>query len=198
MKILIPSIQLKFPVHPSFHTSSTSSHLQHPLTQPQPPTTPPHATPFSHFSTESLRKMSERSSTPPKRRISNPTQPLQPAKASKMSASAPIFEPRLPTSSSTLKESGVDIESSRATKPLPNSRRPIAGADFVPVQASVPKSNEAKENTRRLIVVLSQVSGVSRLIRKLYLDSRSHISNADAISRGWQAWFRLFQSGENF
>lgn len=47
---------------------------------------------------------------------------------------------------------------SRVTKPLPGSRRTGVGADFVPKQAEVPKGSEAKENTRRLIVVLSQVS----------------------------------------
>jgi rRNA small subunit pseudouridine methyltransferase Nep1 len=50
------------------------------------------------------------------------------------------------------------IAASRVTRPLPGSRRMQTGADFVPQQAAVPKSNEAKENTRRLIVVLSQVS----------------------------------------
>ena len=49
------------------------------------------------------------------------------------------------------------IAKSRVTKPLPNSRRPTAGVDFVPKQATVPKSTAEKENTRRLIVVLSQV-----------------------------------------
>ncbi|GFZ47880.1 18S rRNA (pseudouridine-N1)-methyltransferase [Saitozyma sp. JCM 24511] len=48
------------------------------------------------------------------------------------------------------------IAASRVTRPLPGSRRMQTGADFVPQQAAVPKSNEAKENTRRLIVVLSQ------------------------------------------
>ncbi|WVR04767.1 hypothetical protein IAU60_001779 [Kwoniella sp. DSM 27419] len=46
--------------------------------------------------------------------------------------------------------------SNRVTKPLPGGRRTTQRADFVPQQATVPKSNEEKENTRRLIVVLSQ------------------------------------------
>jgi rRNA small subunit pseudouridine methyltransferase Nep1 len=50
------------------------------------------------------------------------------------------------------------VASSRVTRPLPNSRRPAPGADFVPKAATVPKSTDQKENTRRLIVVLSQVS----------------------------------------
>ena len=50
------------------------------------------------------------------------------------------------------------IAQSRVTRPIPNSRRPTASVDFVPKQASVPKTAEEKENTRRLIVVLSQVS----------------------------------------
>ncbi|ORX34019.1 Alpha/beta knot methyltransferase [Kockovaella imperatae] len=48
------------------------------------------------------------------------------------------------------------IAHSRVTKPLPGSRRATAGVDFVPKQATVPKSTTEKENTRRLIVVLSQ------------------------------------------
>lgn len=50
------------------------------------------------------------------------------------------------------------IAASRVTKPLPNSRRPGVSGNMAPVQASVPKSSEEKENKRRLIVVLSQVS----------------------------------------
>lgn len=48
------------------------------------------------------------------------------------------------------------IAASRVTRPLPGSRRAAVGADMVPQQASVPRGTEAKENTRRLIVVLSQ------------------------------------------
>lgn len=50
------------------------------------------------------------------------------------------------------------VAKSRVTRPLPNSRRAGAGADFVPKAATVPRSAAEKENTRRLIVVLSQVS----------------------------------------
>jgi rRNA small subunit pseudouridine methyltransferase Nep1 len=49
------------------------------------------------------------------------------------------------------------IAASRVTKPLPNSRRPGVAGNMAPVQASVPKSAEEKENKKRLIVVLSQV-----------------------------------------
>jgi rRNA small subunit pseudouridine methyltransferase Nep1 len=49
------------------------------------------------------------------------------------------------------------VAASRVTKPLPGSRRTGVGADFVPKQAEVPKGAEAKEGTRRLILVLSQV-----------------------------------------
>lgn len=124
--------------------------------------------------------MSVRSTTPPKRRASNPT--TQPnSKASRMSASAPVFNPSKPITTSTEGGSGTAegddldngessmaatsslaaaaIANSRVTKPLPNSRRPGQAANMAPVQASVPKSAEEKENTRRLIVVLSQVRG---------------------------------------
>jgi rRNA small subunit pseudouridine methyltransferase Nep1 len=95
-----------------------------------------------------------------------------------MSASAPVFNPAKPITGqngddlegNTLDGEGEEGESSnaaaiaaavaksRVTRPLPNSRRAAPGADFVPKQATVPKSAEQKENTRRLIVVLSQVS----------------------------------------
>ncbi|KAE8540449.1 hypothetical protein D1P53_003395 [Cryptococcus gattii VGV] len=118
------------------------------------------------------------SDTPPKRRAADATAvPLQ--KSSKMSATAPPFNPSRPLSKKpaasfhdiaqdlkpnvTTEEIGdameVDKEtegSARVTKPLPGGKRNVQRADFVPVQASVPKSTEDKENTRRLIVVLSQ------------------------------------------
>lgn len=52
------------------------------------------------------------------------------------------------------------IALSRVTRPLPGSRRAAVGADFVPKAPEVVKGLEAKEGTRRLIVVLSQVSRV--------------------------------------
>ncbi|KAK8847515.1 hypothetical protein IAR55_005373 [Kwoniella newhampshirensis] len=138
--------------------------------------------------------MSNRSGTPPKRRASeNGTEAVSPPppKSSKMSASAPVFNPSKPISSSTktskptsfhdvasalnskLKTPNMEVDDddaeavggnvaessggSRITKPLPAGRRGvIPRADFVPKQATVPKTNEDKENTRRLIVVLSQ------------------------------------------
>ncbi|WRT64634.1 uncharacterized protein IL334_001567 [Kwoniella shivajii] len=138
--------------------------------------------------------MSNRSGTPPKRRISEAAS-SPPPKTSKMSASAPIFNPSRPiitnpststaatqgksfhdVASAMLKKpsSGEEAEdvagnvplgetSSRVTKPLPSSGRRGAPssttqqrADFVPKQATVPKTSSDKENTRRLIVVLSQ------------------------------------------
>ena len=48
------------------------------------------------------------------------------------------------------------IALSRVTRPLPGSRRAAVGADFVPKAPELIKSLEGKENTRRLIVVLSQ------------------------------------------
>jgi len=50
------------------------------------------------------------------------------------------------------------VSASRVTRPLPNSRRAAPAANFVPQAATVAKSGEEKENRRRLIVVLSQVS----------------------------------------
>ncbi|WWD21606.1 hypothetical protein CI109_106092 [Kwoniella shandongensis] len=133
--------------------------------------------------------MSNRSGTPPKRRASeNGNAPVSPPppKSSKMSASAPVFNPSKPITtkptsfhdvaaslnSSNKPTQAMDVdddaeavggnvnlagESSRLTKPLPASRRgQVPRADFVPKQATVPKTNEDKENTRRLIVVLSQ------------------------------------------
>ena len=98
-----------------------------------------------------------------------------------MSASAPVFNPNkpiTPTSANgpSFKEEDAEdddadpsmeatsslaaaaIAASRVTKPLPNSRRPGVSGNMAPVQASVPKSAEEKENKKRLIVVLSQVS----------------------------------------
>jgi len=79
-----------------------------------------------------------------------------------MSASAPVFVPKADDldaeSSANAAAVAAAVAKSRVTRPLPNSRRQAPGADFVPKQAVVPKSVEAKENTRRLIVVLSQVS----------------------------------------
>ncbi|WVQ69422.1 uncharacterized protein L199_007639 [Kwoniella botswanensis] len=137
--------------------------------------------------------MSNRSGTPPKRRISEAAaeSSTPPPKSSKMSASAPIFNPSRPIPSnnsgktsfhdvaqSMIQKEQVagdgaeDVEgnipigetSNRITKPLPSSSSSGNGrkgvqqtrADFVPKQATVPKTLEAKENTRRLIVVLSQ------------------------------------------
>jgi len=79
-----------------------------------------------------------------------------------MSASAPVFVPKADDldaeSSANAAAVAAAVAKSRVTRPLPNTRRQAPGADFVPKQAVVPKSVEAKENTRRLIVVLSQVS----------------------------------------
>ncbi|WVF69641.1 hypothetical protein IAT40_004420 [Kwoniella sp. CBS 6097] len=137
----------------------------------------------------------DRAGTPPKRRISEAAS-SPPPKTSKMSASAPVFNPSRPiiTQPAGSKTSGKgqsfhDVANSlnknkpsagdnaedvagnvdlgeggsnmdRVTKPLPSgARRTTTGvqrADFVPKQATVPKSNEEKESTRRLIVVLSQ------------------------------------------
>jgi rRNA small subunit pseudouridine methyltransferase Nep1 len=106
------------------------------------------------------------------KRRSAHTSATPPPKASRMSAAAPIF---VPTTTATSKADDLDADAessanaaavaaavakSRVTRPLPNSRRQAPGADFVPKQATVPKSVEQKENTRRLIVVLSQVSRV--------------------------------------
>lgn len=131
--------------------------------------------------------MSGRSSTPPKRRASGSTdRHATSIKASRMSATAAEFTPAsstTPASASALadpvaqqlksdkdgimsstgqseatKRAMADaVAASRVTKPLPGSRRTGVGADFVPKQAEVPKGAEAKEGTRRLIVVLSQV-----------------------------------------
>jgi hypothetical protein len=87
-------------------------------------------------------------------------------KSTKMSASAPVFVPKADDldaeSSANAAAVAAAVAKSRVTRPLPNSRRQAPGADFVPKQAVVPKSVEAKENTRRLIVVLSQVSPSER------------------------------------
>jgi rRNA small subunit pseudouridine methyltransferase Nep1 len=92
-----------------------------------------------------------------------------------MSAAAPVFNPAKPlpstqaggddleaddgaeSSTANVEAIAAAVAKSRVTRPLPNSRRLAPGADFVPKQATVPKSAEQKENTRRLIVVLSQV-----------------------------------------
>ncbi|ORY21327.1 Alpha/beta knot methyltransferase [Naematelia encephala] len=166
--------------------------------------------------------MTTRSTTPPKRRASQPPWTVPgPAKASKMSADAPAFNPSRPfiqnptsnptttststsnptsTSNSNLtipttttptpstiinrdsndisnptisatKSSNDDsldlearleaaVDASRATRPLPGSRRPGVGADLVPKQAVVARKDESGagggEGGRRLIVVLSQ------------------------------------------
>lgn len=50
------------------------------------------------------------------------------------------------------------IAASRVTRPLPGSRRAQVGADFVPKAPEAVKGLAEKEGTRRLIVVLSQVS----------------------------------------
>ena len=107
--------------------------------------------------------MSTRSSTPPKRRASTRQSP-QPPKTSRMSASAPTFHPSKPLPSPSKHPTDTDsydpessIAASRVTRPLPNSRRPGAAANYVPKPATVPKTGEAKETTRRLIVVLAQV-----------------------------------------
>lgn len=130
----------------------------------------------------------KRSSSPPKRRASNPLSPTDvPPKTSKMSAEAPVFQPRSAAADVKIEEedpavaassSGPSGEGSRAhelapevrsqlaaavsasriTRPLPNSRRAAPAANFVPTAATVPKTGEEKENRRRLIVVLSQVS----------------------------------------
>ncbi|WWC68099.1 uncharacterized protein I206_102020 [Kwoniella pini CBS 10737] len=137
--------------------------------------------------------MSNRSGTPPKRRISEANNSSQPAKSSKMSASAPLFipsnsKPNTITNTNTIKsfhdisktlnnnnnnenlgDGAEDVAgnipigetSDRITKPLPSSsssssKNQQQRADFVPKPAVVPKTHADKENTRRLIVVLSQ------------------------------------------
>ena len=102
------------------------------------------------------------------KRRSAHTSATPPPKASRMSAAAPVFNPAKPLvpkaddldaeSSANAAAVAAAVAKSRVTRPLPNSRRQAPGADFVPKQATVPKSVEQKENTRRLIVVLSQVS----------------------------------------
>jgi rRNA small subunit pseudouridine methyltransferase Nep1 len=67
------------------------------------------------------------------------------------------------------------IAASRVTKPLPNSRRPGVSGNMAPVQASVPKSSEEKENKRRLIVVLSQVRGRG----SAWVQERDHVDAMD-------------------
>lgn len=119
------------------------------------------------------------SDTPPKRRAADTTA-VPPQKSSKMSATAPPFNPTRPLTKKPAAsfhdiaqefkpkvkteevEDAMEVDkeaegSARVTKPLPGGKRNVQRADFVPVQASVPKSTEDKENTRRLIVVLSQV-----------------------------------------
>ena len=129
--------------------------------------------------------MSIRSSTPPKRRVESPMS--IPAKTSKMSASAPVFKPTLPIATPAEPDGAESsTAASRVMRPLPSSRRPGVAANLVPQPAIVPKTNEAKENTRRLIVVLSQVSVVSLLG---YL----HCSNCacSGVPRGVQSVFGI-------
>ncbi|WVO16677.1 hypothetical protein L204_104357 [Cryptococcus depauperatus] len=116
------------------------------------------------------------SEVPPKRRTDG-APATQTTKTSKMSAEAPPFNPSRPLKTKSAntfhdiaqqlavkkqpeedQEMDVDGEgsSSRVTKRLPGGKKNIPRADFVPKQATVPKSTEDKENTRRLIVVLSQ------------------------------------------
>ncbi|KAL7419365.1 18S rRNA pseudouridine methyltransferase [Cryptotrichosporon argae] len=105
---------------------------------------------------------SSRSPSPPKRRASDLVSP--PPKASRMSAAAPVFQPRAgggaPSPSAPAPAPGIDLAESvaaaRVTRPLPGSRRAPAAANMVPQQATVVKSGEDKENRRRLIVILSQ------------------------------------------
>lgn len=66
--------------------------------------------------------------------------------------------PKTELDESTRQAMAQAVAVSRVTKPLPGSRRTGVGADMVPKQAEVPKGMEKKESTRRLIVVLSQVS----------------------------------------
>ncbi|ODN79517.1 hypothetical protein, variant [Cryptococcus amylolentus CBS 6039] len=120
------------------------------------------------------------SDTPPKRRAAEAASSVPPAKTSAMSATAPPFNPTRPLSGKSKasfhsiaqemkprvktgsEENAMEVDGDRedsaprVTKPLPAGKRSVPRADFVPQQASVPKSNEDKENTRRLIVVLSQ------------------------------------------
>lgn len=118
--------------------------------------------------------MSPRSSSPPKRRASNPAAD-NPPKVSKMSAAAPEFKPRVvseddamngttagtsgsaPLSAEVRSQLTAAVNHARVTRPLPNSRQTAPAANFVPQAASAPKTNMEKENKRRLIVVLSQV-----------------------------------------
>lgn len=128
-----------------------------------------------------------RGSSPPKRRASNQAnQP--PWKASKMSAEAPEFKPRAapgedqrmggmsddedaavaasgsatggsaPLTPEARAALTAAVQHARVTRPLPNSRRAAPAANMVPQAATVPKTNAEKDNKRRLIVVLSQVS----------------------------------------
>jgi hypothetical protein len=103
------------------------------------------------------------------KRRSAHTSATPPPKSSRMSAAAPVFIPTVSKaddldldaeSSANAAAVAAAVAKSRVTRPLPNSRRQAPGADFVPKQATVPKSVEQKENTRRLIVVLSQVSTI--------------------------------------
>lgn len=53
--------------------------------------------------------------------------------------------------------------SSRPVKAMPAKSKTLKGSNsYLPVQAKVPKTAEEKENTKRLIVILSKVSPVSR------------------------------------
>ncbi|WVQ81789.1 hypothetical protein IAT38_003914 [Cryptococcus sp. DSM 104549] len=128
--------------------------------------------------------MSARPDTPSKRRAADAAPAPAPAPKVKMSAAAPVFNPRVPAKKpasfhdvaadlkpkpapvaepafplGAVRGEDMDVDeaegSARVTKPLPG-KRAVPRADFVPKQATVPKTNEEKENTRRLIVVLSQ------------------------------------------
>jgi rRNA small subunit pseudouridine methyltransferase Nep1 len=129
----------------------------------------------------------DRGMSPPKRRASNSAH-QSPWKASKMSADAPEFKPRTsfkddrmsddedaavaasgsatggsaPLSAEAREALTAAVAHARVTRPLPNSRRTAAAANMVPQAATVPKTNAEKDNKRRLIVVLSQVSLVCR------------------------------------
>lgn len=133
----------------------------------------------------------------PKRRASR-SSATPPPKASRMSAAAPVFQPAAAGSSSKSPaaargdeedEAGEDmtaitaaaVAQSRVTRPLPNSRRQAPGADFVPKAATVPKSADQKENTRRLIVVLSQV--------RLFLDE------GECQGQGQVSWKLIHSAG---
>lgn len=52
-----------------------------------------------------------------------------------------------------------EASSSRPVKAMPAKSKTLKGSNsYLPVQAKVPKTAEEKENTKRLIVILSKVS----------------------------------------